>query len=411
MDFLTTIYFVFTFLGFYNLFLFTLIYLQNKTRMFENPKPKKILSLAIVIPCFNEETTIQETIENLAKSDYPGLKQIIAVDDCSTDDSYKIMKKLEKKYSILKVVQTPENTGNAAGAKNYGAKFVKTELIGFSDADSFPNSDAISKMIGFFNDEKVGAVTSRVLVRNKKNFLARIQSIEYKLIAFTRKLFGFVDSIYVTNGPLSIYRKKGFDELKGFNPKNLTEDIEITWNFVKNNWKVRISLLAVAYTDVPTTMKGWFKQRIRWNVGGLQTVWDYRKTIFKCGMLGFFIWPYFTLAWILGIGGLGILIYRFSRYIFLNYLATSYSIEAQAALLRFNDINFSPSILMFFGFVLIALNSMYNLVALFHSKEKSKEFKNENLFTFLSYMFVYLLLYPFVLVTSGIKFLQGYKKW
>ena len=411
MDFITTLYFIFTFIGFYHLSLFTLIYIQNKKRMFENPKPKKDYSLSIVIPCFNAEDTIGRTIQAQLDSDYLGLKKIIVVDDCSTDNSAKIIKEYEKKYEKVLYVKTPKNTGNAAGAKNYGAKFVKTELIGFSDDDSLPNKDAISKMMGFFNDEKVGAVTSRVLVRNKKNFLARIQSVEYKLIAFTRKLFGFVESIYVTNGPMSIYRKVGFDQVKGFNPNNLTEDIEITWNFVKHGWKVRISLLAVAYTDVPLTLKAWFKQRIRWNVGGLQTVWAYRKTILRCGMLGFFIWPYFTLAWILGISGLGLLVYRVSRYIFLNYLAASYSLEAQTALLRFNDISFSPSVLAFFGFVLLTLSLLYNVLALLHSREKSKEFKNENAFSFLAYMFVYLLLYPIVLIISGIKFLRGYNEW
>ena len=86
-------------------------------------------------------------------------------------------------------------------------------------------------MVGYFNDRKTGAVTSRVLVANNVNKLSKIQAIEYKVIAFTRKLLGFLESIYVTNGPLSIYRKEAFDDVNGFDEKNLTEDIVITSHF------------------------------------------------------------------------------------------------------------------------------------------------------------------------------------
>ena len=410
MDTLTIIYLIFTFLGFYYFFLFTLIYFQNKSKMFEWHKPKKEYSLSIVVPCFNEEKSIEQTIKGILNSDYKGLKKLYVVDDCSTDKSYEIIKKCSLKYPQVIALQTPKNTGCAAGAKNYGAKFVDTELIGFSDADSYSNPSAISKMIGFFNDEKVGAVTSRVLVQNRKKFLAKLQSIEYKLIAFTRKLFGFVESIYVTNGPLSIYRKKAFDQVKGFDESNWTEDIEITWHFVSKGWRIHISLDTFVYTTVPEKFKAWIKQRLRWNIGGIQTIIKYRKLMFKCGMLGIFILPYFFLAWVLGIGGLLLFIYRFARYLYINYLATSYSIESQTAILRFNDIGFAPSVLFFFGMVLLTLGIWYNLTALSHSK-KEEGFKKEGLFSLLIYMFVYLLFYPVVLVASLNKFFKGNHTW
>ncbi|MCK5321607.1 glycosyltransferase family 2 protein, partial [Candidatus Pacearchaeota archaeon] len=204
--------------------------MQNRKQIYETIKPDKIRSLSIVIPCFNEAESIGKNIEALLASDYKGLKKIIVVDDCSTDNSYEIIKQYATKYPRVMALRTPENTGRAAGSKNFGARFVKTELIGFSDADSILNKDAITKMVGYFNDAKMGAVTSRVFVNNPKNYLTRAQAIEYKIIAFTRKLLGFLDSIYVTNGPLSVYRKKAFDQVRGFDMQNLTEDIEITWH-------------------------------------------------------------------------------------------------------------------------------------------------------------------------------------
>ena len=68
-------------------------------------------------------------------------------------------------------VKTPKNTGKASGAKNYGAKFVNTELIGFVDADSYPQKDAIRKMMGFFDDKDMASVTSSILVKKGKTFI------------------------------------------------------------------------------------------------------------------------------------------------------------------------------------------------------------------------------------------------
>ncbi|MBU1159668.1 glycosyltransferase, partial [Patescibacteria group bacterium] len=408
MDVLVILYLIFTFLGIYYLALFGSIFIQNRKHMFEWFEPERIYGLSIVIPCYNGADFIEKTIENLVKSDYKGLKKIIVVDHCSTDNTYEVIKKCAKKYPNVIALRKSENlTGLSAEAKNYGAKFVKTELIGFTDDDSLPLEDAISKMVGFFNDEKVGAVTSRVLVNNRSKFLARLQSIEYKIIAFTRKLFGFVESIYVTNGPLSIYRKKVFDSVHGFDEKNLTEDIEITWHFIHDGWKVCISLNSLVYTIVPDNFKAWLKQRLRWNMGGIQTLIKYRKTFFRKGMLGFFVLPYFVLAWILGIFGLGLFIYRISRFLILKYLQTIYSVEAQTAVLRLSDLNFSASVLFFFGIVLLVLGVLYNFAALSHSRKESEEFKRENVFNLVTYMFVYLLMYPVVLVSSMYKFVKG----
>ncbi|MEA3248396.1 MAG: glycosyltransferase, partial [Nanoarchaeota archaeon] len=277
MEWLTVLYLVYTFIAFYFLSLYILVYVQNRKQIYETIKPDKIRSLSIVIPCFNEAKSIGKNIEVFLASDYKGLKKLIVVDDCSTDNSYEIIKKYAKKYSRVIALRTPKNTGRAAGAKNFGIKYVKTELIGFSDADSLPNKNAISKMVGFFNDSKVGGVTSRVFVNSPRNYLTRAQAIEYKIIAFTRKLLGFLESIYVTNGPLSIYRKKAFDQTGGFDENNLTEDIELTWHLVSKGWKIYMSIPAIIRSYVPTTIKTWFRQRIRWNVGGIQTVAKYRK--------------------------------------------------------------------------------------------------------------------------------------
>lgn len=409
VDILTGIYLSYSFITFYMLFLLILIYVQNRSRLYEIPEIKKRFSLSIVVPCFNEEESIEETIMTLLNSDYKGLKKVIVVDDCSTDNSYEVIKKCAGKYNNLLAVQTPKNTGNAAGAKNYGAKFVDTELIGFSDADSSPKMNAVSNMIGFFNDSNVAAVTSKVLVKRRNKLIEKVQSIEYKIIAFTRKLLNFVDGVYVTNGPLSIYRKSAFDKIGGFDVKNLTEDIEITWHFVAEGYKVCMGLSATVYTLVPDNVKGWFRQRVRWNVGGVQTIMKYKSAFLRKGMLGKFILPFFVFGWLLGIFGLIVLCYRIINRIIFQYFSTTYSVQAEAALITFNDISLTPNILFFFGIFTLFLSISFTLISLASLREK--DFRRNSVFTVFAYMFFYLLVYPIILITSFYKYLRGYSKW
>lgn len=410
MDFITIVFLVYMFIAFYFFFLFLLIYFQNKNELFYYPKAKKQYSLSIIVPCYNEEKDIGGTIEALLNIGYKGLKKIIIVDDCSTDNSYKIMKEYAKKYSKVMAVQTPKNTGNAAGAKNYGAQFAKTELIGFTDADSYPVKGSASKMVGFFNDSLVGSVTSTVLVKNRTKFIEKLQAIEYKVIKFSRKLLEFIDSIYVTPGPLAIYRKTAFEDVGGFDNRNLAEDIEITWHLQAKGWKIKMCVPSRVYSVAPNKVKMWINQRNRWNIGGLQTIFKYRNSVIKRkGMLGAFILPFFMLSWLLGLFGIFILVYRLLRELIVRYLSTKYSIGAQTAILTLRDINLTPHVLVFLGLTLFLFGLFFTLIAL--SNVREKQYKRVGVFTLGFYMIFYLLAYPIILIISLTKFLKRKRVW
>ena len=93
----------------------------------------------------------------------------------------------------------------------------------------------------------------------------------------------------------------------------------------------------------------------------------------------------------------------------LRYLSTTYSIQAQTAILRFSDINLVPNVLVFMGLTVFFLSLFFTIVALTNMREKNA--RRENPFTIGFYMLFYLLAYPIILVISGYKFLRGYRKW
>ena len=406
-EILTIVYLVYMFIALYFMLLFILTFIQNRREIFLIPKSDKEYSVSVLIPAFNEQDTIKSTVENVLKSDYKYLKEIIIINDGSTDDTLNIIEQLEKKYSKVKVLNK-KNSGKADSLNN-ALKIAKGELVVVVDADSFPDVDAIGLMVGYFSDEQVGAVTTRILVRNRNNFIRKMQAVEYKVIAFTRKLLGFLDSIYVTPGPMALYRKSALLKIKGFDKKNMTEDIEATWHLIHDGYKIKMSFLSKASTVAPDTLKKWFKQRIRWNIGGFQTILKYKHCFFRRGMLGFFILPFFSISLVLGTFGLGLFVYRIFRRILSSYLSTYYSIAAQTAVLVLNDINFNPSILNFLGVILFVLGLSFVFFALRFVNKNIHE--KESFFSVIFYSLIYILLRPFVLIVSLYKFLRGKYSW
>jgi len=393
------VYSVMFFFGIYFLLLFVVLYMRNKEKLNEFPPITKEYSVSIVIPCFNAEKEIGETIKNLLKTKYSQLKQIIVVGDCSTDNSYNVIKEYADKYENVLLVKTPKNTGCAAGAKNYGAKFAETDLIGFSDDDSRPLSDAVEKMIGYFDEKKVAAVTSCVMVQNKKNFMERFQDIDYKVIAWSRKVMDFIGCVYVTNGPLSIYRRDAFEKVGRFDEKNMTEDIEVTWNLLSRGYETRMSYAAKVFTIVPKKLGVWIRQRVRWNVGGLQTLYKYRKTFLSKGenLFSNFVMSYVALSFILALFGF----FLFLRYVYLRagkyVLAIPYIFKGYNPF-AFSEFYFPVTILFILGMAFLALSIYYHKIAL-----KSFGSKGKGIWTILTYIFIYRPLYTIPLIASFYK--------
>lgn len=410
MEILTSIFLIYMFIGFYIFFLFVLLYIRNRNRLFFSPDYKKAYSVSVLIPAYNEENSIEETVKSVLKSDYPNIEEIIIIDDGSKDKTAEIAKSLVKQYDKIKLI-IKKNSGKA-DSLNQGIKIAKGELIAVVDADSFPKEDSIKKMIGFFEDKKVGGVTSIVFVKNRGKFITELQTIEYLISAFMRKLCDFIDSVWVTPGPLSLYRKSILKEINGFNTSTVTEDIEVAWHIVSKGYKIRMSLGSLVGTIAPTRFIFWFKQRIRWCVGGLQVMYKYRRLFLKERMLGFFVIPFLSSTILLSVIGTLIGWSLIFKKILLTFFYTKYSFLAETSLFKIQNLNFNPSVIFMFIAFLFVLGFGWVSVSLFELKEKRYAFPiGEKLFNRLFYSFVYISLYPTIWVVSIYKFLRGNAKW
>ncbi|MEW5907913.1 MAG: glycosyltransferase [Patescibacteria group bacterium] len=383
-----------------------MLFINNRKNIFSFPKAKKKYTISVLVPAWDEENTIKDTIMHIFEIDYP-IKEVIVINDGSKDKTREIVESIIKKHPNLKLINK-KNTGKA-DSLNQGLKKAKGELVVVIDADSYPAKDSFRKMVGFFDDEKVGAATCVFTPRNNKTFLERLQDIEYHIIAFTRKLLGYVDAIYVTPGPLGMYRKSILQKLGGFDEKNLTEDIEIAWRLTRYGYERRMCLDTYATTSVPRKFKPWYKQRRRWNIGGLQCLLKYKKDFFKKGMLGFFILPFFTLQLFLGLIGLGIFFYLVIRRAISNFLIARYAIPAGVPMLTMNDVFITPTFLNYLGVILFVAGFVFTILVL--SVMKTGALKRQNLFDILVFSLIYLSLYPFVMVITIYNFIKKNYTW
>lgn len=388
--------------------LFLIIYFRNKHRFFLYPELTKNYSVSFISPAYNEEATIKETIEHIFAIDYDNIEELIIINDKSSDNTQQIVESLLLKYPKLKIINNEHNLGKA-GSLNRAWPLAKSEIVVVVDADSFPKEDSLKKMLGYFDNPRVGAVTCPVLVRNKNTFWSKLQHIEYIAISFGRKLLEYVDAIYVTPGPLALYRKTALQDIGGFDEKNMTEDIEATWHLAYNNWDRKMCLSTGVSSEVPTKLKPWFIQRRRWNIGGLQCIKKYWHILGKKGMLGIFILPFFILNMFLGLVGLGIFTYLITTRFISNYLSAKYSIIANTPMLTLNELFITPSILNYLGIILFAAGLIYLLLIMSILGEKIKT--KENILNIPFYLILYLILYPFIMINALWHFYRGKYVW
>jgi len=409
MDFLPIIYFTYMFISFYFLILTLLLYFRNKNTLFDYPEKTKDYSVSVIIPAFNEEKTILDTIKHVFASEYKNIIEVLVINDGSTDNTLNILKEILPRYKPKLKILNKANSGKA-DSFNKAVKFASGELIVIIDADSYPNPASIPKLVGYFDDEKVGAVTSACIPRNRTTFLERLQVIEYKVIAFTRKLLEYIESIYVATGTLTIYRKTALEDIGGFDTSNMTEDIEATWHLVHNGWKVRMCLDAIVTTTTPKKVRAWFRQRRRWAIGGLQCLNKYKNCFMKKkGMLGYFIIPFFGLGLTLGLVGMGIFSYVIGKRAVSNYLLTRYSVMTGVPILTMNEIYITPSVLNYFGIILFVLFTIFTLFVL--SVMKDRVLEKQSFFNFIYYMTLYLIAYPTILLLSIWHLARGKRVW
>ena len=228
-----------------------------------------IPKISVLICAYNEERTIERTIESILNQVLKPY-EIIVVNDGSTDRTREILKKYEKNPSIT-IVDLPTNSGRKARAQKAAIDYITGDLIALIDADTEVNREFLLRLAAHFVDKSVGGSAGRVFSK-RRSWITAVRQIEY-LIAFgpTGRLgMNVLNAVLVMPGCGCMVRRELFDP----SDDTVSEDMDLTLSILERGYKVVYEPKAIAYTEDPPTLRLYIKQIIRWYSGALQ---NFRK--------------------------------------------------------------------------------------------------------------------------------------
>lgn len=318
--------------------------IKNEDFLFE----EGIISpISIIVPAYNEELNIEESIRSLLSLEYPNF-EVIVVNDGSKDntlntiiDAFELKRinfvddKLigtnfvkavyqNKFYSKLTLID--KENGGKADALNVGINFSKYDYVCGIDADSIIESDGLLKMMSSVLDyDEItlalggsivpvnGAIVDHGHVEQyhlPKKAITRFQTIEYIRAFNTGRLsFSKLKSLLIISGAFGLFEKRILIEIGGylsassFRKRTVGEDMElvvrITRRAVETNLNHHVQYIPMArcYTEVPEQRKILLNQRNRWQRGLIETLSYHRKMLFnpRYGTKGLLGMPYFFI--------------------------------------------------------------------------------------------------------------------
>ena len=256
---------LFGILFFFLVFIFSIFIIS---KFFKRSYVRFEQKVSIIVPAYNEGKNIKDCLDSIYDSNYPKEKiEIIVVDDGSTDNTVKIV----KKYDEIKILK--QNHLGKVEALNLGAKKASHEILLTVDADTMLDKDCIKELVKPFSDKMIGATTGNNNVRNKKSMISIFQNVEYHFSNLIRNSFStvFKNGIWFS-GSLACYRKSALQKIGYFKKDTLAEDQDIALEIKKYGMKTINVSTAIGYTIVPTKIKELYKQRSRWWIGTLQSI-------------------------------------------------------------------------------------------------------------------------------------------
>ena len=247
--------------------------------------------VSVIVPAFNEELVIENTIRSLLASDYPSF-EIIVVDDGSQDNTGNVVRQNFGDDWRVRLF-TVTNNGKAE-ALNTGLRYSKGEVIVALDSDTLFAPETIRALANRFFDPDIGAVAGNAKVGNRTNIVTRWQALEYITSQnMDRRAFASLNCITVVPGAVGAWRRDLLEKAGGFASDTLAEDQDLTLRVRRLGYKIGYEETAVAWTEAPDRLKTLARQRFRWAYGTLQCMWKHRDALFRFryGALGFVAMP------------------------------------------------------------------------------------------------------------------------
>jgi biofilm PGA synthesis N-glycosyltransferase PgaC len=281
--------------GFMNAFLAVSLLLDRRPA---RRAPAHYPGVSILVAAYNEAAAIGETLESIAKTDYPGELEVIVIDDGSVDATADIV--ATHFCPRLRLLRQPRNLGKSA-ALNWGLAEARFDLIVTLDADSLLYRDALTRLVERYLSDppNTRAVAGTVLVRNsRRNWVTRAQEWDYfHGIAAIKRVQSLYQGTLVAQGAFSLYDRAALREVGGWE-RCVGEDIVLTWALLRAGWRVGHAEDACCFTNAPDTLKQFVRQRQRWARGMIEAFRRHFRLLFAPRMSTLFVWWNLLFPWL-----------------------------------------------------------------------------------------------------------------
>ncbi|MET3726979.1 hyaluronan synthase [Fictibacillus halophilus] len=254
------------------------------------PETKETLDykVSVIIPSYNEKPdAVIKTVESILEQDYP-IHEVFLIDDGSKDVSgyeavLKYKTEMESRINQTNssgiplpklIVHRLEKNQGKRHAQIWAFKEATGDIIFTVDSDGYVYPDAVRELLRPFHDEEVMAVTGHINARNKdENIFTKLLDMRYdNAFRVERAAQSVTGNVLVCSGPISCYRREViFDNLEDYgNQMFLGEAVQYgddrcLTNYAILKGKTLYQSTARCDTDVPSTLRQFLKQQIRWN--------------------------------------------------------------------------------------------------------------------------------------------------
>lgn len=274
--------------------------------------------LSVLIPAYNEEACIVDTIQSLCKQDYPNLT-IIVVDDGSSDatskrviEQFHMQQTNETIPSIIKTQPVKrvykkclgnetlylieKENGGKSDALNCGINACRSEQCVVLDADTQVVQDSLTILMAQFitNPKTVicaGSVSSDYAFYKQSSFFHKIlvyfQMLEYyRTFYMQRILLDRINGNIVVSGAFAMFDTTVLKAIGGYKNDTIGEDMEVAMRIHSfcasqhRDYDISYTPEAKCYTQFPFRYKDYMKQRRRWHIGMIQSLKSHR---YMCG--------------------------------------------------------------------------------------------------------------------------------
>lgn len=233
--------------------------------------------VSVMVPCYNEGSNIEETINHLLDLNYKNY-EILLINDGSSDNTAELIDLWANKNPKIRALHQI-NQGKAT-ALNHGLHHARGEVLVCIDGDAVLDYDALAYMVKAFKTRNnIAVVTGNPRVRNRSTLLGQLQVTEFSsIIGLLKRAQSVYGTIYTISGVIGAFRKSAVESVGGWSPDMITEDIDISWKLQLAGYKIVFEPNALCWVLMPESIRGLYKQRLRWAQGGAEVFLKYFLT-------------------------------------------------------------------------------------------------------------------------------------